>query len=196
MFRDTLFAAGGEDQHFRQTASSEYYVPALNKWIIGPPLIHRRVKHCLVSCNGFLYALGGIGEGKILSSVEMLKDLKEAWKDICPMQTPRAKFAAVNCNGVMYAVGGSKCDYLSGLNLKTVEKYNFDSNRWEYVANMNIARYGHAACVLRGKIYVVGGDGTDGKAVYEIECYDPEINNWSIVGSVTNHLVHHTLVVV
>ena len=196
VFRNTLFVAGGENEYFNLTKSSEYYVPALNKWVIGPPLIHRRANHCLVSCNGFLYALGGRGEDEYLSSVEMLNDLNGEWQDVNPMQTPRAKFAAVNCNGVMYAVGGSKEDYLSEWTLISVEKYNFDTNRWEYVADMNIARYRHAACVLRGRIYVVGGVGTDGKVVKEIECYDPETNIWSTVGNVTDDLVYHTLVAV
>ena len=48
---------------------------------------------------------------------------------------------------------------------------------------MSTARDAHAACVLRGKIYVIGGLDTDGKVVYEIECYDPVNDAWIIVGN-------------
>ena len=109
------------------------------------------------------------------------------------MQTPRSAFAAVNCKGYIYAVGGCEGSYHSEI-LKSTEIYNRLANRWEYVANMNIARCKHASCVLRGKIYVVGGVGTDGEPVKEVECYDPVIDNWSIVGSVTANLVNRTLV--
>ena len=59
---------------------------------------------------------------------------------------------------------------------------------------MNIARSSHSACVLRGKIYVVGGLDTDSDIVKEIECYDPLNDAWSIVGNKTDISCHHTLV--
>ena len=54
----------------------------------------------------------------------------------------------------------------------------------------------HAACVLRGKNYVVGGLGPNGKAVKEIECFDPANNKWSIVETVNGELFRHALVAV
>ena len=192
VFQGTLFVSDGCNKNLA-IASSEYYVPSINKWISGPQLNQGRSCHCLVTCNGCLYALGGIVESKVLSCVELLEDLKGTWQNIQPMQIPRCMFAAVNCNGVVYAVGGWGVN-LSTERLKSVEKYDRDSNCWKYVADMNFARSGHAACVLRGKIYVVGGWDTDIKTVKEIECYDPTIDNWSIVGTVTDDLVGHTLV--
>ena len=192
VFHGALFVAGGYHKSLG-TASSEYYYPAINKWISGPRLNQSRLDHCLVTCDECLYALGGFAESQTLSSVEMLEDLKGTWQNIQPMQTPRCWFAAVNCNGVVYAVGGYEKNFWIG-HLKSVEKYVRDANCWKYVAKINIARYKHAACVLRGKIYVVGGLDTDEKPVKEIECYNPVTDNWSIVGTVTDDLFVHKLV--
>ena len=65
-----------------------------------------------------------------------------------------------------------------------MEKYDYSENQWKYVSDMNIARSSHAACVMRGKIYVVGGLDNDGNVVNEIECYDPVNDVWSIVRNV------------
>ena len=194
VFYGTLFVAGGRYKNL-VTALSEYYDPAKIKWISGPQLNQARSNHCLVACDGCLYALGGIVERKVSSSVEMLEDLKGTWQNIQPMQTPRCMFAAVNCNEVVYVVGGTeKCFEME--QLKSVEKYNRNTSCWTYVADMNIARSDHAACVLRGKIYVIGGFGADGTPVKEIECYDSAIDEWRVIGTVTDNLACHTLIAV
>ena len=51
------------------------------------------------------------------------------------------------------------------------------------------------ACVLRGKIYVVGGIDADENVINEIECYDPENNAWSMMENAIDILYHCTRVV-
>ena len=40
---------------------------------------------------------------------------------------------------------------------KSVERFDVTTNEWSDVGEMNVERCVHAACVLQGKIYVVGG---------------------------------------
>ena len=195
VFRDTLFVAGGGDEKNIITAKTEFYVPAINNWISGSPLLQRRYGHALVSCNGYLYALGGWGDGKFLSSVERLENLNCKWKNIAPMQTPRLYLAAVPFNGFIYAIGG-KSNEKDFSTLKTVERYDPALDQWENISEMNIARRGLAACVLCGKIYVVGGLDAERNTVKEMECYEPIERKWNIVGSVADNLKYHTLVAV
>ena len=61
---------------------------------------------------------------------------------------------------------------------------------------MNTARERHAACVLRGKIYVVGGKDQDGNLVSTIECYDPDEDTWSIVAENICELYGHAVVAI
>ena len=99
-------------------------------------------------------------------------------------------FATVNCGGCNYAIGGvDGNDQI----LKTVEKFDLVVNKWCNVKEMNHARMDHAACVLRGKIYVVGGDNDDGD-VNSVECYDPANDSWSVVDNVTHSVCGHALV--
>jgi len=53
-----------------------------------------------------------------------------------------------------------KCSLLGGYlktYLKTVERYNPETNTWTQRADLNIGRNRPCACVINGKIYIVGG---------------------------------------
>ena len=53
---------------------------------------------------------------------------------------------------------------------------------------MNFERRRHAACVVDGKMIVVGGVDAQGDAIHEIECCDAVENVWSIVGKTQEKL--------
>ena len=80
--------------------------------------------------------------------------------------------------------------------IKSVEKYDPHSNTWVYVNEMNIERYGHSACVMQNKIYVVGGKNSKDEFVTQIECYDPLSGNWSVVGNTNEKLYRHSVVAI
>ena len=54
----------------------------------------------------------------------------------------------------------------------------------------------HAACVLRGKIYVVGELDANEDPVKSIECYDPLDNKWSVAGDADGELFLHSLIAI
>uniref|UniRef100_A0A0E9PNX5 Uncharacterized protein n=1 Tax=Anguilla anguilla TaxID=7936 RepID=A0A0E9PNX5_ANGAN len=45
---------------------------------------------------------------------------------------------------------------------------------------MQIARSGSAACVLKGKIYVIGGWHASTENTDKVEYYDPKSNQWTM----------------
>ena len=67
------------------------------------------------------------------------------------MNAERSHLAAVACNHCIYAIGGFG-DYI-----ESMKKFDLKESTWSFVSSMNVGRRSHAACVLRGKIYVVGG---------------------------------------
>ena len=150
-----------------------------------------RSNHALVAAKGSLFAIGGWNEvsRQSVSSVERLDDLNGQWRKVQSMNTPRRVFAAVFCQGFIYAIGGctTKED-------KSVEKYNIGNNTWTDVRSMNVERRCHAACVLQGKIFVVGGYNAASKVEKTIECYDPEFDQWTIVGETEHECVYHAVV--
>jgi len=78
------------------------------------------------------------------------------------MNKPRCNFTAISCSNYIYAIGG-RSNNTSATN--TVEKYNPCSNNWTYTADMWFEKSDHAACVMDGKIYVVGGRDRSEEAV-------------------------------
>lgn len=57
-------------------------------------------------------------------------------------------------------------------------------NSWKKVCPMNIRRSAVGAAVLTNRIYVVGGyDGNS--SLNSVECYDPEMNQWKFVASMS-----------
>uniref|UniRef100_H2XRJ0 Uncharacterized protein n=1 Tax=Ciona intestinalis TaxID=7719 RepID=H2XRJ0_CIOIN len=68
---------------------------------------------------------------------------------------------------------------LGGHALKSVERYNIRTNTWTNVSSLNHVRFGSCACVVNGKIYVIGGTG-DNESKTTIEAYDGTINEWKI----------------
>ena len=190
---DMLVVAGGGNEYNLGLTTCEYYIGVIDEWKKMSSMFQTRSGNALVSCGGWLYALGG-RVGKIcLSSVERLSEMEQKWKKSESMLKPRCWFAAVNCANVMYAIGG-KCGWNANATMKSVERYNADDKKWLFVSNMNTERYAHAACVMHGKIFVVGGLDGNNRAVKTIECYDPQVDSWSIVGETEDELRCHSVV--
>ena len=59
---------------------------------------------------------------------------------------------------------------------------------------MITAKRAHAACVMNGKIFVVGGLDASKAQVNTIECYNPLTDSWSVVDSTEISLYYHSLV--
>jgi len=51
-----------------------------------------------------------------------------------------------------FGLGGYGDDFLN-----TVERYNPETNTWKKRADLNICRDKPGACVINGKMYIVGG---------------------------------------
>ena len=197
VFKDCLVVAGGVNRDGEFSTKEETYTPKWNKWQLISKLNQERIANELVSCDGCLFALGGHNGIQSLSSMEKLSDFDGKWEVVESMNESRAWFAAVNCEGEIYAIGG--CRENSGeidIALKSVEKYNTVTKKWSFVASIKTGRIFHAACVWRGKIFMVGGLNAYGYSVETIECYDPMVNKWKLVGETESELAFHSLIVV
>ena len=67
--------------------------------------------------------------------------------------------------------------------LSSVERYDPAKNAWEAVAPMSAARYGPAAAVVDGKLYVMGGQDGGIRLLSSVEQYDPAKNEWVAMAS-------------
>ena len=79
----------------------------------------------------------------------------------------------------MYAIGGSPDGHST---LSSGERYDPAANAWSPIASMGTARDRHAAAVIDGLLYAIGGD--DGHSPFSsVERYDPVANAWSPIAS-------------
>src|SRR5450755_1091022 len=65
----------------------------------------------------------------------------------------------------------------SGISSSAVRRQS--TGHWTTVAPMPTARYDLASGVLNGKLYAIGGVGSDNIPVNTVEAYDPTTNTWS-----------------
>ena len=195
IFNDRLVMVGGFSDEL--TGNTVTYDPVSDKWKqLEAQLNFPRFGHALVVCKGSLYALGGHDETNALQSVEKLDKFTSTWEITKPMNVSRVGFAATECQGCIYVSGGY--DGSKNMNvLNTMEKYHPDEQKWTYIKPaMTIERYYHAACVMRGKLYIVGGWNQQNKPEQSVRSYCPTSNTWETADHIEQELVHHSLVVI
>jgi len=184
VFQNQIIVTGGYDNV--SVPSVEVYFSEMNEWEQFSSMQICRSGHALVVCKGSLYAIGGKNNsGGFEASVEKLESLDENWKFVAPMNSARGFFTAVNNLGFIFTLGGHSVEKQI---MARVEKYDPSVNQWCFIRNCIIPRYDHSACVMQGKIYMVGGSNRK-SLINEIECYDPRIDSWT-VASTTRHPLH------
>jgi N-acetylneuraminic acid mutarotase len=107
------------------------------------------------------------------------------WEEKAPVSVARSARDGVEVlNGKIYFVGGHK-----GSAKNIAERYDPDTNTWETIASMSVARQG-ASAVLNGKLYAIAGGGFS-----SVEVYDPTLESWT-VGPSLPHAVNSSAAIV
>ena len=185
-----IYVVGGRSNN-KLMCTGEAYTPEINKWSAIPSLRFVRTGHCLVSHRGSLLCLGGHNGESYLKKVDRLEG--DVWVDFPQLQTSRRWFACVVVNEAIYAIGGRTEN--SSEPLKSVEKYDNNTETWENVSPMKEGRDSFAAYAIDDNfIYVVGGNGKDKDVGKSIEVYDVSIDKWSFVCSSQVRFANHVLV--
>jgi len=115
-----------------------------------------RSKHALVYSQGEILALTGqVRGGLLLRTVDTFSLRTFRWTTTCTLEPARVN-AAVTWNSsrsILYIVGGS--DGFKALS--DVIAFEVRTRRWHRLPNLPSARRNHAAALLNGCLYVVGG---------------------------------------
>jgi hypothetical protein len=178
------FNYGGADQmwHRRRTATALQWLPGTDVWSALPDLpAGHEDGTCVVLPDGRTMLIGGVSthNGQALVSVAVLAADGSGWSDLPPLTTGRTgPAAAVLPDGKVLVAGGLSTD-CTDTALNTAELWDPATQVWTALPPMTHKRYTSAACVLpSGRVAVVGGDGTDGKARKDGEVYDPVKREW------------------
>lgn len=113
---------------------------------------------------------------RILFFLEFLHGTALAnWERLGVLPSQRTHFTLSTVEDKLYAIGGF--DILGKQRSALVEEYDIRSKLWTRRADIPAPRSLHAACVVGGKIYIIGGQ-TPGQLSAAVDVYDPKNNTW------------------
>ena len=90
----------------------------------------------------------------------------------------------------LYLVGGCIIGYKS---LSTCYTYDTNTNTWNEIADLNVARYYAACTVFEGKIVVTGGE-NNWSSLKSVEAYDYYENKWTFLPEMVEERYFHATV--
>lgn len=126
--------------------------------------------------DGKLYAVGGHGSGKSLSSVECFDSKTNRWEEVASLGGERERMGVAVYGRHIYAVGGYLDCGEKKNSLKSVERYD-RGNGWREVASIGSKRKGLRMAVYGGYLYAVGGS-VGKKSLRTVQRYDRLTNRW------------------
>ena len=132
---------------------------------------------CMDTCHGKLYIMIISGDGDT-TELKRYDPLVNSW-DPMEEHAEDTFCAVVNFQGCLYFIGGMST---GGDESKHVHRYNPETNLWQEVAPMSVARWGVCAVADQKSLYAIAGKSGD-ELLDLVETYDPERNSWSKVGS-------------
>lgn len=98
----------------------------------------------------------------------------------------KAKIIGNQTNNKLYVIGGITFKQEKEEYLNDVECYDFATNQWEKIANLNIPRYNLDCCIYKGDLYAFGGcDGNN--YLTSIEKFDSDSKKWILFDDFTLH---------
>ncbi|MEI6915317.1 MAG: kelch repeat-containing protein, partial [Armatimonadota bacterium] len=101
-----------------------------------------------------------------------------AWQTLAPLPAPRSVLYVAEVNGRLFAFGGRTGCFYGGpaTAYADVYEYLFDTNVWVSRAPMPAPRADRAVGVVKGKVYLFGGDCCLNTPTY---VYDTATDSWS-----------------
>ncbi|WP_160646733.1 M56 family metallopeptidase [Chengkuizengella marina] len=177
-------------------------VESAGTWTEVSSMNQARDNHATGVIDGKIYVVGGSrynDQGyEYLSSLEMYDPQKDRWIELASMNQARHNHTTGVIDGKIYVVGGSRYndnnqayEFLSSL-----EMYDPQKDRWIELASMNQARGYHTTEIINGKIYAVGGYGSDSNVLSSLEVYDPQTNTWTELNSMSDARVKFAIEVI
>jgi N-acetylneuraminic acid mutarotase len=180
------------------------YDPASDEWKALAPMPTKRGAATAAAVGGKIYVTGGANSlpgvtengihgarpHNVLATVEEYDPATNTWRPRRAMLLPRNHHITAASGDRLYAVGGrvGTAFITSSMNVDMVEMYDPAADMWSQRARMPTARSAMGAGVYNGHIIVAGGEGQDARslsAFRSVEAYDPVVNRWHVLPSMT-----------
>lgn len=186
-----------EEPLIRQSLACRDLVDVAKKYHLRPdlrPVMQSNNTRPRTGCNDILLVVGGFGSQQMpVDNVEMFDPKTSEWISMPRILQKRRYVAAASIKNKVYVIGG----YDGTTRLNSVDCLDVSDNDpgWLPIAPMHHRRGLAGACTYQEMIYVCGGfDGTIRHT--SMERYDPNIDQWSLLGSMNTGREGAGLVVV
>lgn len=171
------------------------YDPTTDEWSTKAPMPTTRSAAIAATYNNEIYVFGGdyfhpvTGKDTHYKVVEAYKPTDNSWRKVTNMPQLRSAFSVAVVGDKAYVIGGGLESTMKANS--NVSAYNFITKKWTTsgltpLPTPRAFSYGHAAPVLNGKIYLIGG-GIPTKnptpqliGSTKVEIYDPLSNTWQV----------------
>ena len=123
-----------------------------SRWRPVAPMRGPRSDACSVVIDNEMWVMGGLDEdNNVLATVEVYSPKTNSWRSCTPMSQRRKDAVAGVVGGRLVVAGG----YCGGYYLSSAEAYT--GTGWTPLPPMPHAAWLATACVLNGRLYVMGG---------------------------------------
>lgn len=150
------------------------------EWTRHPSTTAGRTEVAAAAIGPLIFTVGGFTDGALATSmVEVFHAAEERWASTTPYPIPIHHATAVAHGGLLYVLGGFTTSAFVATDLAF--RYDPGSGLWTPLPQLPAARGAHAAALVDGNIYVVGGVGTDGSLLEAVHALHLETETWTTV---------------
>lgn len=140
--------------------------------------------------DGMILTAGGLAEQASAVRDDFLAydPAADRWSELAKLPAARHHITLSEADGVIYAVGGFSGAFPDWKPEASVWAYDFDTNAWQALADLPVARGEHVSAIVDGRLYVIGGrvGGTPSAASFgehrdtsRVDIFDLETGTWS-----------------
>ena len=147
-----------------------------DEWTAVSDMTEPRTDTELVTANGELYAVGGMGSSGYLCSIVKYNDAENTWSYVTDIPGGVKGAGVTAYESKIYLAGG----YSSTGYHDSVQVYDVSTGEWSELSPMLKKRVEPAAMYADNKLYVFGGRNGTG-IVYSYEYYDMTEGKWNLV---------------
>jgi len=186
VWRNRIYAVGGENHNKQKLDSIECFDVELNQW---RALTHlpggARVGPAAAVHQDGLFVVGGYNRSThkrgVLENVAFYDLLYKRWIVLSPLVVPRCHASLVVIEDRLFLIGGRTRlrDSKNMTSVDAIEEYNLDLDKWTQKTTMKYGRHDMGCTAIGTKLYIVGGIKSPNPAcVSSVECYNVATNEW------------------
>jgi N-acetylneuraminic acid mutarotase len=174
---------GGKTPYGAYLSTVEEYDPATDTWTTKADMPTARSGHAASVVNGKIYIIGGSPSAETsIATVEVYDPVTDTWAAKAAMPIKRTFLCSCAVDGKIYVFGGVTAGVPGATwNPLALDVYDPTSNTWETRGNIPTPRGLASACVVNGKIYMIGGvvGDLEGAPLSTMDEYDPATDTWT-----------------